>query len=414
MLDQGLKYCCCRSRNHPLRLGLLASGGRQWIGGVIYTHNLIRAMSSLPHNERPILGLLAGPDFRIANYGEDKRDMPPVRSFAYHRNMRSVGRVRAVARSLRRFKWPFSLERAVVTSQADAVFSSQVSLGRNFPTKWIGWIPDFQHKRLTQFFSEDERRIRDESYQKIVDESSQIVVSSQDAYRDLMRWFPTDPKRVSVMPFAAASSPRWYQGDPAETAAELALPERYLIFPSQFWAHKNHRVVFDAIGMVRDKGISDISLVCTGYTHDYRWPYHFTKLETRLRRLALTSNVHITGLLPRLTQIQLMRRAAAVIQPSLFEGWSSLVEDTQALGKRIYLSDIAIHREQDPPNAVFFRPDSAEQLAELLARDWQNLRAGPDIEHEAKARQKQERRVIDFGRLCVKIAGEVVRGEKGK
>ncbi len=42
----------------------------------------------------------------------------------------------------------------------------------------------------------------------------------------------------------------------------------------------------------------------------------------------------------------LLRGAAAVLQPSRFEGWSTIIEDAKSLGKPIVASDIAVHREQ--------------------------------------------------------------------
>ncbi len=241
---------------------------------------------------------------------------------------------------------------------------------------WIGWIPDFQHKRLPQFFPEEELRIRDERFQGIVSEARHVVVSSEDARKDLMRWFPPGPTEVSVLSFVSVSSKEWYEEEPDEVAAKFQLPEKFLIFPSQFWIHKNHRVLFEAIRILRDRGISDICLVSTGHTNDHRHPEYFASLQCDLEKRGLKSHIRILGLLPRQVQVQLFRRAAAVVQPSLFEGWSALVEDARTLGKRIYVSDIPVHREQQPTNGVFFHPDRAEELAELVAKDWPDLRPG--------------------------------------
>ena len=64
--------------------------------------------------------------------------------------------------------------------------------------------------------------------------------------------------------------------------------------------------------------------------------------------------------------IALMRYSVAVINPSLFEGWSTTVEEAKSLGKSILLSDIPVHREQSPVRGHFFKANSAEQLAEEM------------------------------------------------
>jgi glycosyltransferase involved in cell wall biosynthesis len=261
---------------------------------------------------------------------------------------------------------------------------------------WIGWIPDFQHKRLPDFFSEKERQHRDEQFQRLIDEASHIVVSSWDAYEDLMRWFPINSDRVSVLPFTSVATPRWYQQEPNQVVERFGLPAKYLMFPSQFWIHKNHRLLFEALGILRDRGMPDASLVLTGQTFDYRWPEYFADLQNSIDQQNLNKQVHILGLIDRQEQIQLLRCAAAVIQPSLFEGWSSLVEDCKTLGKRIYLSDLRVHREQNPQDSEYFDPFRAEELAELLARDWSTLEPGPDYRREKQAHAQHTDRATAF------------------
>ena len=65
-------------------------------------------------------------------------------------------------------------------------------------------------------------------------------------------------------------------------------------------------------------------------------------------------------MLPRAHVFRLMRQSLAVLQPSLFEGWSTSVEEAKSVGKRMILLDIPVHREQDPPRALFFDPRDAE------------------------------------------------------
>ena len=59
-----------------------------------------------------------------------------------------------------------------------------------------------------------------------------------------------------------------------------------------------------------------------------------------------------------------------------------------------------------PPNAQFFDPKDAGQLAGLVARDWQNLSPGPDLKQEQIARNETAKRAVDFGRTFLKIVEE--------
>jgi glycosyltransferase involved in cell wall biosynthesis len=383
--------------DRPRRIGIIEMGGEGWIAGLLYLQTAIRALNLLPDDERPELHLLAGP--RSSGGVDSEVRIEARHAFGYRRAMPFTRRVGAIGMTLAHRRRPLSLERMVSEHHVDVVWPAQGTLGPAFPVPWAAWVPDFQHKQLPEFFDAAARRERDRRFSDIARDAPQVVVSSCDARRDLLRWFPVvEPDRVSVLPFATIPSPDWYTPDPGQTAAKFQLPEKYLIFPSQFWVHKNHALLFEAVRLLRDGGLGDVCLVCTGFTGDDRDPEHFARLEAWLQRHELSGNVRILGLLPRPQQIQLVRAAAAVVQPSLFEGWSMLVEDARTLGKRIYLSDLAVHHEQQPDDAVFFPRHEPEALAEAIAADWPGLRAGPDLQKERAAREGNALRGLAFAR----------------
>ena len=60
-----------------------------------------------------------------------------------------------------------------------------------------------------------------------------------------------------------------------------------------------------------------------------------------------------------------------MVQPSKFEGWSTVVEDAKALNQFILVSDLAVHQEQLQNNMAFFDPDDDKELALLLKKYWE-------------------------------------------
>ena len=124
-----------------------------------------------------------------------------------------------------------------------------------------------------------------------------------------------------------------------------------------------------------------------------------------LRTGGCEAQVTLLGVIPRGDQIQLMRRSLAIVQPSLFEGWSTVVEDARLLGKRVLASDIAVHREQHPPGCRFFASESTESLADALGDWWATLAPGPDPAAEARASGDAGQAITAFGRQFLRIAG---------
>ena len=390
-----------------LSIALFPQGGRSWIAGVIYIHNLIRALRLLPCDERPRILLLSGWENRTSDHAELGSDCPEFCYHAFQNSNSARIKLGGIRRTLALRRWPRSLESALVKAGVDLVFPIQKSPGTRFPVPYIGWVPDFQHKRLPQYFSAEETEHRDNSFRTLIEEANHTVVSSMDAHADLMRWFPTEKAKVSSFPFAAVATPSWYEDDPASVAKRYELPEKFLMFPSQFWIHKNHKVLFEAVRILKARGFGDISVVCTGFSRDFRFPEHYESLQRFIKEADLQSNLHFLGLLPRHDQIQLLRRSAAVVQPSLFEGWSSLVEDCRTLGKRLFVSDIPIHREQLPPRATFFDPANPEELANTIGREWNDATPGPEHDIESSAFTESLENARDYARRFIRIARKV-------
>ena len=89
-----------------------------------------------------------------------------------------------------------------------------------------------------------------------------------------------------------------------------------------------------------------MTFVCTGSDLGANADSYSLELLELIQSLSLGSNLRLLGILPRVDQIEVMRHCCAVIQPSLFEGWSTVVEDARAIGRPIIASDIPVHREQ--------------------------------------------------------------------
>lgn len=386
-----------------LTVGLVPQGGSDWIAGVIYLENIVRAVLALGGSRLDVC-IIAGPDHRLGRGSNLALDVPV---YGYTHRSHDPW-LQAARNSVRSRRLPKSLEALASRIGLSVLFPVQVPPSEPLPVPWVGWLPDFQHKRRPEFFSVAYRAERDIRFRRIVEEAPHLVVSSQDARADLMRWFPTADTRVSVLQFRTVLDPNWLELSSRTVTERFDLPLKFLTYPSQLWAHKNHRTVFAALSLLRARGRTDVVLVCTGREYDYRHPEYAGELKEEIARCGLQSQVRFLGLLDRPTQIQVMRASAAVVQASFFEGWSALVEDSRALGKRIFVSDIPVHREQDPDDAAYFNPDSAEELADVIEADWAHLEPGPDLGREHDAQEKQQRLIDDFARRFVEVVGRAV------
>ncbi|MFZ5906229.1 MAG: methyltransferase domain-containing protein [Nitrospirota bacterium] len=357
-----------------LHIGIPMFGQKNWIGGVTYVELLVQAITTLPKEERPQLFLI------VQNL--DAVDL--------HRAILSLfDGIIYIGHDLRHAE--AVLQRHVLHIRSDKELSGQIDfyypvVGDVLPGICsASWIFDFQHVHLPEFFSSQEITARNNAFQKIAMHAKMVVFSSKDAENDFKKLYPHSSSITRILSFHKLIPEEWYFLEPDKVQKKYGLPDRFFLCSNQFFAHKNHLRLLEAIALLY-KAEYDVHLVCTGSTNDYRFPGYFKTIQQKIIDLDIQSCVHILGIIPRIEQLQLMRRSLAVIQPSLFEGWSTVVEDARALGKTIFLSDLPVHFEQAPHYAEYFNRYEAEDLAKSIKRLIPNLQPGPDRGREQHAR----------------------------
>lgn len=375
-----------------------------WQAGAIYVENMFHALSALDAPHRPETVLLVSTATSESS----------VRLSALAD--RCV-RVSAADTASSRWQWLQRHARSTLGIEESRsvllrnlgvdVFFAATTVERGFRVPLVGWIPDFQHHRLPEMFTSPQIRARDEHLARVTRYASRIVLSSRDALQDMERWYPEAAAKARVVPFVAQIPPETYSQGPVTVSDYYGLSRRFLYLPNQFWKHKNHMLVLDALSRLGGRDAS-VTVVCSGGVHDPRHPAYMAELLARVSAAHLRERFIVLGIIPRHHVLQLMRQSLAVLQPSLFEGWSTTVEEAKSLGKPILLSDIPVHREQNPPGATYFDPHDAGALARCLAEATADRAPGPDATMEETASANLASRTERFAKQFVGVVTEAV------
>ncbi len=243
------------------------------------------------------------------------------------------------------------------------------------------WIPDFQHHYLDKFFSKEEIEFRNRKFKKILRHSSVLVLSSIDSKKDLDKFYKNYKKKIFILNFRANLNREWLKKDPNKILNKYKLPEKFFLISNQFWKHKNHLLVFKALDYLKNYKNIKINLVLTGklFYDDCKYG---KEIINDINKRKISNQIFILGLIPKKDQFLLMRKSVAIIQPSLFEGWSTIVEEARSIGKNIILSDLGVHKEQNYNRSIFFKRNSYKDLALKIAYAFDKFTPGPDLNSE--------------------------------
>jgi len=386
-----------------IRVGFWFDYGLVYSGGLNYFRNLLHAIHVAQQGDVKTI-LFIGKDLPEALEREFARVTEVIKLDLLTRGTATWFVHRSLYRSIRS---QLLVERILRKNRIDIV--SHASMVEQLSgIKLISWIPDFQYLHLPQLFPGLDFDKRSTEIRTIHDGSDAVIVSSQDALRDFAHVVrEPQPRRTYVLPFVSQTSAHDQSVNLQTVLDKFKLPQRYFLLPNQFWEHKNHQVAFEATALLKRQGI-ETTVVCTGWMRDPRNPSS-KPIDSLafVEREQLEANVRLLGSIDYAEVLSLMRGSIAVLNPSFFEGWSSSVEEAKSMGKPVIVSDIPVHREQDPPGARYFDPRNSAELAAAMKAAWETWPAGVHDENETTALEGLKRRTAEFGRRYVEIVREV-------
>ncbi|MFZ5910087.1 MAG: glycosyltransferase family 4 protein [Chloroflexota bacterium] len=373
-----------------------------WIAGGNYLTNLFIALRSLDKREQPEIMLLSwGHSYdgmKYVDYVLPYNRKPPLYSLLYRVYKHFAGKSHSPLES--------PLSRVLRGKSVDCFFLKG-SAGDDFRLPLLAWTADFQFLRMPDMYTHDEIQQRVETISQVAKNANAVIVSSQDSCSDFAAFAPYALDKTYVLSFVAHMPESVYAVKPTSICDYYQLPERFFYLPNQFFKHKNHLVIIDALKLLK-KDHPQIVVVCTGKGSDFRHKDYYEELKKKIIDFELKTQFIHLGVIPQEHVYQLMRQAIALLQPSLFEGWSTSVEEAKSLGKTVVLSDIPVHREQEPPEGLYFDPYQPEQLAQILVEMYSNKAPGPDLTLEAMARRNLLPRMQQFGKSFMQIVKDSI------
>ncbi|MCX7985376.1 MAG: glycosyltransferase [Bacteroidales bacterium] len=361
-----------------LRIGIIAEYNKKWIGGVYYYQNIIHAFHTLKDSEKPMVVVLSKSK-EIFDYFKKNTQYPHL-SFYYFKPEKPLWlkMVNKVSRIVLKQKL---LNHTLKSDVVDLIIGLTTTGYDEYleNVHKLYWIPDFQEHYLPQYFSPDEIAFRKKNQLKMAYSSSHIIFSSFAALNNFKNIYPGYSAKTSVIPFAV-TLPNLNDNRFEEIKKKYDLPDQYFYCPNQFWQHKNHMVILKALTLAK-KNLNPFYVVFSGYTEDYRNKAFFSSIQDYIDSNHLEPYVRILGFIDREEQLLILKNALALIQPSRFEGWSTVVEEAKALKKTIICSNLEVHKEQIPNNPYFFDPDDVHELLRFIELHKNGYASGIDYNY---------------------------------
>jgi glycosyltransferase involved in cell wall biosynthesis len=255
-------------------------------------------------------------------------------------------------------------------------------------------IHDLQH-RLQPFFPEVSENGESESREYIFRNGARyatlLLADSEVGKEDILNFYGpygVTPDRVKILPFLPACylSQDVPELDRQRIRAEYHLPERYLFYPAQFWPHKNHLRIVQAVNLLKHERRAICPVVfCGSHTGEIR-EQTFQEVMDLRAQLGLEKEIHYLGVVPDSDMSALYAEAAALVMPTFFGPTNIPVLEAWAFGCPVITSNIRGIREQVQDAGILVDPRSVESLADGIARIWTDQKLSSSLANLGRRR----------------------------
>jgi len=260
------------------------------------------------------------------------------------------------------WRWPSALERAAKNARVELLWF----VGGFFDTPdmpYIATVWDAQH--LTHpWFSEVSAKgrweYREAFMRRHLKRAMRIITGTQTGKDELVQFYGLPEHRLCILPHptpAFALQPR----STADAIKHFGLREGFLLYPAQFWAHKNHANLLLALDVLRKRGEAVPQLALVGSdkgNKDY--------ILTFAARLGLADHVRALGFVSVEELTALYQSAGAMVYTSLSGPENLPPLEAFALRCPVAISNYSGSLEQLGDAAIYFDPHDPETIADAI------------------------------------------------
>jgi glycosyltransferase involved in cell wall biosynthesis len=259
---------------------------------------------------------------------------------AYPARRSTAGRVRAMATAT---VFPGRIQRELKKAPLRALhFPLTLPIPRGTRLPVAVSILDIQHELHPRFFPRAELAYRKLAYRAAVGAACLVITISEHAKETIVERLDIPPQRVHAI----------YLGvDHEQLHPGTGQREPFLLYPANRWPHKNHARLLEAFALLR-RTRPELRLVLTGSGHE---------------RSPSAPGVEARGHVSREELVRLYQTAAALVFPSLYEGFGLPPLEAMACGCPVAASRAGALPEVLGDAAVTFDANDPEAIAAGVA-----------------------------------------------
>ena len=311
--------------------------------------------------------------------------LPPGVQFFSLKNKKEEVKSRTkniIKKGLRRIGLPYSFiritppeSRFIDSLKLDLIFYPTPWSYYNLDIPFIVMVWDLQH-RLQPFFPEVSNNgtweFRETTYKRILQRAFYIICGTEVGKEELRQFYGIAPGRLKKLPHPTPDFV-FKNYENIDVYAKFNLKSKYIFYPAQFWAHKNHYGLLKSLEIVIKKYGLEIDLALVGANHG-----NLGYVKRTVKDLGIETNVKFLGFVSQNEMVALYKNSFALVYLSYFGPENLPPLEAFALGCPVIASSVSGSEEQLAGTALLVAPENYEEIAIAINQ----LDKHPDLRNE--------------------------------
>jgi glycosyltransferase involved in cell wall biosynthesis len=237
--------------------------------------------------------------------------------------------------------------------------------GRPLDIPYIATVWDLMHLTHPWFpevSSGGEWNAREAMYEQLLRRATYVITGTEVGRDEIAGLYKVPVERIRILPHPSPKFPSLEDGAVERVMREYDICGAYLLYPAQFWAHKNHVILLKALRLLnQERTETRFKLVLVGGDKG-----NFEYVKKIASELDVMRDVFFLGFVSVEVLMALYQRAFALVYPSFCGPENMPPLEAFSAEVPVVAADIPGSREQLASAALLVDPSSPEDFVDAI------------------------------------------------
>jgi len=218
---------------------------------------------------------------------------------------------------------------------------------------------DFKGKKNFKEISQVVFLVREYLNKRVLPKAYKIIVESEDLKKRIINLYKLNPNSIISIPNLPSTLLK-KKINIKKGNKKFNSFKNFYFYPAQFWEHKNHKIILEAVKKLKSKKKNIYFVFCGRDKGNLKY------INEKIQEYGIEENIKIFNYLKDEELLMLYKQCKALIMPSFFGPTN--IPPVEAWFLEVAVGYASLNRNHGKNAAIYFNPESTKQLISAILK----------------------------------------------